>query len=175
MVKSTLSVFGILGHTDLDHLLPTRSGRRFQQFDQFSESIGHSFKAGVDTHSFYYVNMNSEMGKHHTPDLSKIRYVPTEGAIPSEEEAEARLHQEGYESFRWYDVPGASYPKHRHSHDECIWVLKGEITFKIGDGEFKLSPGDRLYLPANAAHTASVPSDKGVTYLVGQLTRASSG
>ena len=97
-----------------------------------------------------------------------IRVVPAAGPIPSEEEAEARLHREGYESFRWYDVPGACYPKHRHEEDECIWVLKGEITFKVAEQEFLLKPGDRLYLPAKTPHTAQVPKQTGVTYLVGQ-------
>ena len=86
----------------------------------------------------------------------------------TEDEAEARLHQEGYESFRWYDVPGSSYPRHRHSDDECIWILKGEITFAVGDQEFKLGPGDRLYLKAETPHTAQVPLTAGVTYLVGR-------
>lgn len=110
------------------------------------------------------------MAKDHSePTQDSVRYVPAEGSPPSEDEAEARLHREGYESFRWYDVPGASYPKHRHSHDECIWVLKGEINFKIGETQFHLKPGDRLYLPARTPHTASVPNAAGVTYLVGQL------
>jgi quercetin dioxygenase-like cupin family protein len=90
-------------------------------------------------------------------------------SVPSEQEAEARLHREGYESFRWYDVPGASYPNHRHPYNECIWVLKGEITFKVGETEYHLKPGDRLYLPARIPHTAIVPSQLGVTYLVGEF------
>lgn len=98
---------------------------------------------------------------------NQVRYVPLEGPLPSEQEIEAKLHQEGYESFRWYDVPGASYPSHRHSHDECIWVLKGQMIFKIDGDEFNLKPGDRLYLPSRMAHTVSVPTDVGVTYLVG--------
>lgn len=99
---------------------------------------------------------------------SKPLLVPLVGQIPTEEEAEARLHLEGYESFRWYDVPGANYPKHRHGCDECIWVLKGEITFQVDDEHYTLKAGDRLYLPAKTAHTASVPDEAGVTYLVGQ-------
>jgi quercetin dioxygenase-like cupin family protein len=97
-----------------------------------------------------------------------IRVVPLSGNIPSEQEAEARLHQEGYESFRWYDVPGACYPNHRHGYDECIWVLKGEITFKITDQDYQLKAGDRIYVPAKVPHTAEVPPNAGVTYLVGQ-------
>jgi len=87
---------------------------------------------------------------------------------PTEEEAEARLRQEGYESFRWHDVPGSNYPRHRHDYDECLWILKGEMTFRIEDRDYVLKAGDRLYLPAGTPHTATVPAAGGVTYLVGQ-------
>ena len=103
--------------------------------------------------------------------MGSIKFVPhpeEANRNASEEEAEARLHQEGYESFRWYDVPGTKYPKHRHKADECIWVLKGEITFVVGDESFLLKEGDRLYLPAGTSHTANANPVTGVTYLVGQ-------
>jgi quercetin dioxygenase-like cupin family protein len=90
------------------------------------------------------------------------------GNALSEEEAEARIHQEGYESIRWYDVPGATYPRHRHDYDECIWVLKGVIIFRIEDQDYELKAGDKLYLTAGIPHTARVPVESGVTYLVGQ-------
>lgn len=87
---------------------------------------------------------------------------------PTEEEAEAKLHREGYDSFRWHDVPGSTYPRHRHDRDECVWVLSGQITFTVNGEPTNLGPGDRLYLPAGTPHTASVPSSGAVTYLVGQ-------
>ncbi|MFL5812495.1 MAG: cupin domain-containing protein [Bdellovibrionia bacterium] len=87
---------------------------------------------------------------------------------PSQEEAEARLHQEGYESFKWYDVPGACYRKHVHKQDECIWILRGELIFEIEDQKYSLKTGDRLYLPAKLPHTAEVSKNGSVTYLVGQ-------
>ncbi len=90
------------------------------------------------------------------------------GEAPSEQEAEARLRKEGYESFIWNDVPGASYPRHQHSCDECLWVVRGQIAFVIDGVQLTLKPGDRLYLPARTPHTAQVPADRGVTYLVGQ-------
>src|SRR5579884_1242772 len=106
------------------------------------------------------------------PGIRVVRLAESPKArIPSEEEAEARLHGEGYESFRWYDVQGACYPKHRHQVDECIWILKGEITFQIGKDEYPLQAGDRIYIPAMTAHTASVPANAGVTYLVGQKAK----
>jgi mannose-6-phosphate isomerase-like protein (cupin superfamily) len=116
-----------------------------------------------------------------------IRVVRWTGAEPpTEQEAEARLHQEGYDSFRWHDVPGADYPRHRHDHDECLWILRGRITFVVdtpastggatreagsaggATEEHSLEAGDRLYLPARTAHTARVPASGSVTYLVGQ-------
>lgn len=87
---------------------------------------------------------------------------------PTEEEAEAKLHREGYDSFRWHDVPGSTYPRHRHDRDECVWVLSGQITFTVNGEPTNLGPGDRLYLPAGTPHTASVPCSGAVTYLVGQ-------
>jgi quercetin dioxygenase-like cupin family protein len=82
----------------------------------------------------------------------------------TQEEAEARLHQEGYEAFCWNDVPGASYPRHRHDSDECLWILRGEIRLTIQGEDYLLQAGDRIYLPANTPHTAEVPQTRGVTY-----------
>lgn len=107
---------------------------------------------------------------------NQVQVIPWEvtSPPPTQEEAEARLHQEGYESFQWYDVPGSAYPSHRHSRDECLWILKGEISIEIRSRVFTLREGDRIYLPAATPHTAKVPTSKSVTYLVGQrpvLTR----
>ncbi len=95
---------------------------------------------------------------------------------PTQEEAEARLRTEGYEAFCWNDVPGMSYPRHRHEYDECLWVLRGELMITIEPGgllpenvpcEYRLLAGDRLYLPARTPHTARAEATTGVTYLVG--------
>lgn len=87
---------------------------------------------------------------------------------PTEQEAEAQLQQEGYEPFLWTDVPGSKYPRHKHQIDECIWLLKGEITFFVDEAEYSLRPGDRLYLPSHIHHQATVPENASATYLVGQ-------
>lgn len=89
-------------------------------------------------------------------------------APPSETEAEAQLQQDGYDVFRWTDVPGSQYPQHQHHVDECIWVLSGEITFVIEEAAYRLQAGDRLYLPSKIRHTAQVPKNITATYLVGQ-------
>jgi len=86
----------------------------------------------------------------------------------TQEEAEARLHREGYECFCWYDVPGTNYPKHRHDYDECLWILRGELHFTIGEETFSVKTGDRIYLPARTPHTVKAQDAAGVTYLVGR-------
>ena len=81
-------------------------------------------------------------------NFPSIRVVPwdKETPVPTEQEAEARLHQEGYNVFRWHDVAGVNYPRHRHSHDECLWILKGELDINRGGGalviiDLRLSQG----------------------------------
>ncbi len=93
---------------------------------------------------------------------------------PSQEEVEARLHQEGYESYKWYDVPGVNYPTHRHAKDECLWILKGELVVTIDGQEYRLQAGDRIYLLARTPHTATVPNKGAVTYVVGQKSSTAS-
>jgi quercetin dioxygenase-like cupin family protein len=108
-----------------------------------------------------------------------FRIIRKEGDVPvSEVEAEARLHQEGYASFRWHDVPGATYPRHRHAEDECLWILSGVLEIELTDPpaqKIKLHPGDRIYLPARTPHRAAAAGGEesnGVTYLVGQKSEA---
>ena len=106
----------------------------------------------------------------HSPTYRKNSAIPYEGKGPlTQEEAEARLHREGYETFCWYDVPGTNYPKHRHEYDECLWVLRGELRLNVQGVEQVLKTGDRMYLDARTPHLAQVPEGlEGVTYLVGQ-------
>lgn len=87
---------------------------------------------------------------------------------PSAEEAEAKLHHEGYECFHWYDVPGANYPSHQHKYDECLWLLKGELLIKTHEKMIPLKAGDKIYLPAKLPHDLSIPTHSSATYLVGQ-------
>ncbi len=90
----------------------------------------------------------------------------------TQEEAEARLHTEGYRAFRWHDVPGSAYPRHKHETDDCFWVINGEVVFTVEDTQYKLKSGDRLYIPARILHSSEVSSATGATYLVGEKTTA---
>jgi uncharacterized cupin superfamily protein len=108
-----------------------------------------------------------------TQDSSKIRILKWEKPSPvTQEEAEAILHREGYQSFCWYDVPGAQYRKHQHADDECLWILRGEMHFHSNNQTHQLKDGDRIYFPAGTLHSVEVPLQNSVTYLVGKKTKS---
>ena len=91
---------------------------------------------------------------------------PREGALRK------RLEAEGFEVFRWRDDAGADYQPHAHDHAESLWVIRGEITFGIGDKHYTLLAGDRLMLPKGTVHTAYTGVE-GCRYFIGQKLSAS--
>jgi len=45
--------------------------------------------------------------------------------------------------------------------------LSGELELRVGHEIYTLRAGDRDFLPANTIHSAFVPGDEPVTYLIG--------
>lgn len=87
---------------------------------------------------------------------------------PIERVLKQRLAAEGFDVVRWRDEPGADYQPHSHDHDECLWVVEGEILFGVDGREYPLGSGDRLMLPAGTVHTARAGA-AGAVYLIGSL------
>jgi quercetin dioxygenase-like cupin family protein len=49
--------------------------------------------------------------------------------------------------------PGGGPPLHRHPEAEAIYVLEGEVTFKLGEGQAQVAGvGTLLYAPPMAPH-----------------------
>ncbi|MFS8085757.1 MAG: cupin domain-containing protein [Acidobacteriota bacterium] len=86
---------------------------------------------------------------------------------PDAQELKARLSQEGYSVFQWIDAPGTKYGPHAHDEDQSHWILAGELELRVGYETYVLRAGDRDFLPANTLHSAIVPGDESVTYLIG--------
>src|SRR5256885_13317032 len=91
----------------------------------------------------------------------------TDPSLPNPEELKQRLLNEGYSGFQWTDAPGAKYGPHAHSEDQSHWIISGELELRVGDETYKLLAGDRDYLPAHTIHSAFVPDDEPVHYLIG--------
>lgn len=88
------------------------------------------------------------------------------GGTPGEAALRASLEAEGYSVLSWTDRPGATYEPHSHDHDESLWLIRGEMTFRIAGDTYCLGAGDRLMLPRGTVHSA-VAGSEGAAYLVG--------
>src|SRR5712691_6197666 len=86
---------------------------------------------------------------------------------PNAQELQARLVSEGFTVFQWSDAPGTKYGPHAHAEDQSHWILSGELELRVGYEIYTLGAGDRDFLPANTIHSALVPGDEPVTYLIG--------
>jgi quercetin dioxygenase-like cupin family protein len=91
----------------------------------------------------------------------------SEQTSPDERELKTKLIGEGYSVFQWSDAPGTKYGPHAHGEDQSHWILSGQLELRVGYETYILGPGDRDFLPANTMHSAVVPGDKPVTYLIG--------
>jgi len=78
-----------------------------------------------------------------------------------------RLESEGYSVFEWSDAPGTVYGPHSHPEDQSHWIISGEMELTVDEETYTLRAGDRDFLPANTTHSAFVPGDEPVHYLIG--------
>ena len=98
----------------------------------------------------------------------KLERIPWTGAVaPNETDLRRRLQAEGFDAMVWSDSPDRTYAPHRHDHHECLWCVRGAITFHIDGSDYRLDAGDRLMLPEGTLHGATAGPD-GATYLIGE-------
>jgi len=90
-----------------------------------------------------------------------------ENNAPQAADLKRRLESEGYSVFQWSDAPGTTYRAHAHAEDQSHWIVSGTLELFVGNETYTLHAGDRDFLPANTIHSAFVPGDKPVTYLIG--------
>ena len=91
----------------------------------------------------------------------------SQATSPDADELKDQLRAKGYSVFQWSDAPGTKYGPHSHAEDQSHWILSGQLELRIGHETHTLRAGDRDYLPANTIHSAFVPGDEPVTYLIG--------
>ena len=60
----------------------------------------------------------------------------------------------GFSCDLWNDPPGQCWEDFTHATDEVVIVLEGEMEFKV-EGEVQHpQPGEELFIPAGAVHSA---------------------
>jgi quercetin dioxygenase-like cupin family protein len=91
----------------------------------------------------------------------------SESSSPDPEDLRRRLLSEGYSVFQWSDTPGTRYGAHAHGEDQSHWILSGQLELRVGPDTYTLRAGDRDFLHADTIHSAFVPGDVPVVYLIG--------
>lgn len=59
----------------------------------------------------------------------------------------------GFSCAVWTDPPGQVWSDYRHSVDEVVLVLEGDVEFDIAGKVTRPAPGEELLIPAGAVHT----------------------
>jgi quercetin dioxygenase-like cupin family protein len=55
--------------------------------------------------------------------------------------------------------PGAVAAEHSHENEQLGIILQGTITFRVGDEQRELSPGETWFIPSNTPHEATAGPD----------------
>jgi unsaturated pyranuronate lyase len=59
----------------------------------------------------------------------------------------------------WKIKAGARAAPHRHPHEQIVWMLKGQMDFRIGNERRSMSAGDVAVIPSDAEHEGFFPED----------------
>jgi mannose-6-phosphate isomerase-like protein (cupin superfamily) len=59
----------------------------------------------------------------------------------------------GFSCDLWIDAPGQSWEDYRHTVDEVVMVLEGDVEFDIDGNVVRPAPGEEILIPAGVLHT----------------------
>ncbi len=54
---------------------------------------------------------------------------------------------------------GASFPEHRHPHEQTVIVLEGELELRVGGKTHRLTPGTVFAIPGDVPHAGTAIVD----------------
>jgi mannose-6-phosphate isomerase-like protein (cupin superfamily) len=62
-----------------------------------------------------------------------------------------------------FEFTGRGWPRHlHHNQDEWIYILEGDFEFRIGDKQFRLGPGESIFIPRKTPHVwGSISKNRG--------------
>ncbi len=59
-------------------------------------------------------------------------------------------------------IKGWTGTKHRHPHEQMVYILSGRVRFEHSGGAFEVGPGDSFIVPGNVEHQAWALEDSEV-------------
>lgn len=88
-------------------------------------------------------------------NLNDLSFNPQEAGIQTH-----RLYDDSLSSSFLIYVRD-SVPEHFHrDHAEQVFILEGEAEMMLGEKQFRVIPGDIIYIPRNTTHKVKVLSSK---------------
>lgn len=86
-------------------------------------------------------------------------YQPNAYRTMDKEAIAADVRKEGFDPVYIKDPPGHVYPPHRHPETKLLVFLKGTMVVKVKDQKFNCKPRDKLIIPGNSEHSATVGTE----------------
>lgn len=77
----------------------------------------------------------------------------------SHKEIEESIRHEGFDPSLFSNSAGDVYSPHRHAETKLLAFLKGSMKVTVGNKAYQCKAGDRILIPGNVRHSASVGSD----------------
>ncbi len=59
----------------------------------------------------------------------------------------------------WTFKAGAHAAAHKHPHEQFVWMIKGQMDFRIGDEKRSMRVGDIAVIPGGIEHEGYFPVD----------------
>lgn len=103
--------------------------------------------------------------------LQVERWDPEKDGPLSEPALRQKLKRLGFVANRYVYPAGTYFGAHTHEVDKMDAVLSGEFRISLEGGSVVLGPGDAIYVPRGAQHSAEVVGDQPVVSLDGVKKR----
>ncbi len=83
--------------------------------------------------------------------LIQVDQLPVREIFPG---LRARLIHSDRVSHSWVEADaGATFPEHRHPHEQIVSMIAGELELVVEGVGHRLSPGQVFVIPPNARHS----------------------
>jgi quercetin dioxygenase-like cupin family protein len=60
---------------------------------------------------------------------------------------------------RWKMKAGAQAAAHKHPHEQIVWMISGQMDFRIGNEKRSMKAGDVAVIPGGVEHEGFFPED----------------
>lgn len=78
----------------------------------------------------------------------------------------------GFSCELWTDPPGQRWEDFTHATDEVVIVLEGEMEFEVEGDVWHPEPGEEVFIPARAVHSARNIGHSNARWLFGYRSQS---